>query len=132
MFAIKGRLKVTLLVIGIFAGGVYILLMPITAESHSNNEEPYTNHKQILEQKYGFCGASYLIWKVGDWWYREACLVIYWEKARWQNYHGVNPLTCSACGQKVDSSGEHWVSDSTCDWGGYYSCISSRSRCNEN
>ena len=129
MFGTKGRLTVSLLVVGLVVQG---FLMPTTIESHSDNEEPYTNHYEVLESGWAICTPFYYAKKVGDWWYREYCIFAYYEKARWQNYHGVDPVTCSACGQEVDSSSEHWVSDSSCDWGGYYSCISSRSRCNEN
>ena len=123
MFANKGRLRVTLLVVGVLvvAGG-YTFLMPTTIEAHSDNEYPNTDHREVLDSGWAICTPFYTLRKVGDWWVRESCVGVYYSKARWQSYHGKHP--CGGCGAHIDSS-VHWVSASGCPGGGYYSCVSS-------
>ena len=124
MFATKRRLKVSLLVVGVLviAGG-YIFFIPTTIEAHSNNKYPHTNHYEVLESGWAICiPPYYTAKKIGDWWYREVCYGPYYEKARWQNYHGKHP--CGGCGAYQPSS-LHWVSDADCPEAGYFSCVSS-------
>ena len=115
------HLKATILIVGVFAAaiGVYLLLIPKTIEAHSSNESPWTDHYEVLDSGWVVCSPFYFLRKVGDWWVREYCLLAYYEKAHWQVPHGVPD--CTACGQ----TGDHWVSDTSCYAGGYFSCISS-------
>ena len=108
----KGRLIVWLLVFGFVVQG---FLMPTTIEA-DNESGSLHSHWELVEWKAGYCRSFTITYSSGG--YVEYCTFVYYAKYKVTS-HGI--ASCTACGYQ----GDHWVSDSSCWAGGYYSCIQS-------
>lgn len=117
------HLKMMVLIVGVLAVGLglYVGFQTQEVDAHSENDPPTHLHYELLEEKWGFCGASYLTWPCGEWMCREACFGVYYQKVRYKQ-HGVDSTSCPACGQDVSTRKEHWV-DHMYGKCGYWSCL---------
>lgn len=123
MFAIERLLKASLLVVGVLVVGLgmYAAFQIQEIDAHNANEPPRHRHYELLEVKWGICGPFVLTWTEGKYRYTEACYGFYYHKFRGYE-HGVDAVSCIACGRAVTSRKAHWV-DHMYGKCGYWSCL---------